>query len=125
MLTGLLGGVYIPAQRGRGAAGGCRMRPIVWLTGLLAGWLIECLRLSLKETVTGSDILSGLTGRSGLFGRIGWTFICDGGFCAMVGSLTITYRRKRNVGGRVLRNIGRCSSRYFGGHVSREDVTCV
>ncbi|MBZ9606157.1 hypothetical protein, partial [Phyllobacterium chamaecytisi] len=106
-LTGLLGGVYIPAQRGRGAAGGCRMRPIVWLAGLLAGWLIECLRLSLKETVTGSDILSGLTGRSGLFGR---TFIGDGGFCAMVGSLTITYRRKRNVGGRVLRNIERCST---------------
>jgi len=28
----------------------------------------------------------------------------------MVGSLTTAYRRKRNVGGRVLRNIGRCST---------------
>lgn len=43
----------------------------------------------------------------------------------MAGSLTILYRRKRNVGGRVLRNFARSSSRYFGGHVSREDVTCV
>ena len=43
----------------------------------------------------------------------GWTWCrlvpVDGGF-TMVCSLTILYRRKRNVGGRVLRNIGRCST---------------
>jgi hypothetical protein len=36
-----------------------------------------------------------------IFGRWLW---------AMAGSLKIEYRRKRNVGGRVLRNIGRCST---------------
>ena len=41
----------------------------------------------------------------------------------MVGSLTISYGRKRNVGGRVLRNFGKKFNRYFGGHVSREDMT--
>jgi hypothetical protein len=43
----------------------------------------------------------------------------------MAGSLKIEYRRKRNVGGRVLRSIQKMFNRYFGGHVSREDVTCV
>jgi hypothetical protein len=55
-------------------------------------------------------------------GLAGW---CFGRWFSMAGSLTILYRRKRNVGGRVLRNFARGSSRYFGGHVSREDVTCV
>ena len=41
----------------------------------------------------------------------GWPgLIGDGGFEAMVGSLTIAYRRKRNVGGRVLRNFARSST---------------
>jgi hypothetical protein len=52
----------------------------------------------------GSDILSGLTGRLGLFGRMAG-HCSDGDVCVMVGSLTSSYRRKRNVGGRVVRNI--------------------
>ena len=43
----------------------------------------------------------------------------------MAGSLKIAYRRKRNVGGRVVRNFVKRFNGYFGGHVSREDVTCV
>ena len=43
----------------------------------------------------------------------------------MAGSLKIEYRRKRNVGGRVERNFDKEFNGYFGGHVSREDVTCV
>ena len=45
-----------------------------------------------------------LAERLKLFGR--W-------FCTMAGSLKIEYRRKRNVGGRVLRNIARCSKQIL------------
>ena len=35
------------------------------------------------------------------------------GFCSMAGSLKIEYRRKRNVGGRVLRNFVRSSKQIL------------
>ena len=99
------------------------MRPIVWLTGLLAGWLIECLRLSFKGLLR-SDILSGLTGRSGLFGRIGWAVLVTVVSCH--GRFFDNYIQKKEKRGRQgPAEHRKMFNRYFGGHVSREDVTCV
>ena len=66
------------------------------------GWRLVLPGVSV--TVAGIRVLPVAAGGSG-FRRV-----LDGGVGAMVGSLTISYGRKRNVGGRVLRNFERSST---------------
>ena len=78
-------------------------RSILVLSVGLAWWLSGCLLPVAVECFCGGFRVAGLSGRSGRAIFVTVVF-------AMVGSLTIAYRRKRNVGGRVLRNIARCST---------------